>query len=40
MTRTGNQLLASILVNSIYEMQNYPVVLLNTVLSPLSFFDS
>ncbi len=38
MTRTGNQLLASILVNSIYEMQNYPVVLLNTVLSPLSFF--
>jgi ABC-2 type transport system permease protein len=29
--------LASILVNSIYEMTNYPVVLLNTVLSPLSF---
>lgn len=28
---------ASILVNSIYEMKNYPVVLLNTVLSPLSF---
>ena len=25
------------LVNSIYEMKNYPVVLLNTVLSPLSF---
>jgi len=30
-------LLASVLVNSIYEMKNYPVVLLNTVLSPLSF---
>jgi ABC-2 type transport system permease protein len=26
-----------VLVNSIYEMKNYPVVLLNTVLSPLSF---
>ena len=33
----GRQLLASVLVNSIYEMKNYPVVLLNTVLSPLSF---
>ena len=30
-------MLASVLVNSIYEMKNYPVVLLNTVLSPLSF---
>jgi len=29
--------LASVLVNSIYEMRNYPVVLLNTVLAPLSF---
>jgi len=28
---------AGILVNSVYEMKNYPVVLLNTVLSPLSF---
>lgn len=32
-----SQILASILVNSIYEMQNFPVVLINTVLSPLSF---
>ncbi|MGB7993510.1 ABC transporter permease [Methanoregula sp.] len=31
-----SQLFAGILVNSVYEMQNYPVVLLNTVLSPLS----
>jgi len=36
-TRVGNQIMASILVNAIYEMKNYPVVLLNTVLSPLSF---
>jgi ABC-2 type transport system permease protein len=35
--RVGSQLLASILVNSIYEMKNYPVVLLNTVLAPISF---
>lgn len=33
----GRQMLASVLVNSIYEMMNYPVVLLNTVLAPLSF---
>ena len=33
----GREVLASVLVNSIYEMKNYPVVLLNTVLSPLSF---
>jgi ABC-2 type transport system permease protein len=33
----GRQVLASVLVNSIYEMKNYHVVLLNTVLSPLSF---
>lgn len=32
-----SQLLAGILVNSIYEMKNYPVVLLNIVLSPFSF---
>ena len=31
-----SQLLAAILVNSVYEMENYPVVLLNTILSPLS----
>ena len=31
-----SQVLAAILVNSVYEMENYPVVLLNTVLSPLS----
>ncbi|MFZ0006237.1 MAG: ABC transporter permease [Methanoregula sp.] len=28
--------MAAILVNSVYEMENYPVVLLNTILSPLS----
>jgi ABC-2 type transport system permease protein len=33
-----SQLFAAILVNSLYEMRNYPVVLVNTVLSPLSFF--
>jgi ABC-2 type transport system permease protein len=32
-----SQILAAILVNSVYEMQNYPIVLLNTVLSPISF---
>ncbi len=37
MIRVWNQMLASVLVNAIYEMKNYPVVLLNTVLSPLSF---
>jgi ABC-2 type transport system permease protein len=31
------QVVASVLVNSIYAMKNYPVVMLNTVLSPLSF---
>ncbi|MDG6934286.1 MAG: ABC transporter permease [Nitrososphaerota archaeon] len=35
--RTLNQIIAGILVNSIYEMKNYPIVLINTVLSPLSF---
>ncbi len=37
MKRIRGQILASILVNAIYEMKNYPVVLLNTVLAPLSF---
>jgi ABC-2 type transport system permease protein len=37
MSRLSSQLLASILVNAIYEMKNYPVILINTVLSPLSF---
>ncbi len=37
MSRLGSQLLASILVNAIYEMKNYPAVLIITVLSPLSF---
>jgi ABC-2 type transport system permease protein len=32
-----SQILAAILVNSVYEMKNFPVVLINTVLSPLSF---
>ena len=31
-----SQILAGILVNSIYEMKNYPVVLISTVISPLS----
>jgi ABC-2 type transport system permease protein len=33
----GGQVLAAVLVNAVYAMKNYPVVLLNTVLSPLSF---
>lgn len=33
----SSQLLASILVNAVYEMKNYPINLVNTVLSPLSF---
>ena len=37
MREWGREVLASVLVNSIYEMKNYPVVLLNTVLAPLSF---
>ena len=32
-----SQIIAGILVNAVYEMRNYPVVLINTVLSPLSF---
>jgi len=35
--KTSSPLLAAILVNSVYEMRNYPIVLINTVLSPLSF---
>jgi len=35
--RTSSQLVAGILVNSVYEMKNYPINLINTVLSPLSF---
>jgi ABC-2 type transport system permease protein len=37
MSKVGSQLLASILVNAIYEMKNYPIILINTVISPLSF---
>ncbi|MBI0582726.1 MAG: ABC transporter permease [Methanomassiliicoccus sp.] len=37
MSRIASQLLASILVNAIYEMRNYPVILINTLISPLSF---
>lgn len=37
MNRWFRQVLAAILVNSIYAMKNYPVVLINTVLAPLSF---
>lgn len=33
-----SQLLASILVNAIYAMINYPIVLLSTLLAPFSFF--
>jgi len=37
LSRLSSQFLASILVNAIYEMKNYPAVLVITVLSPLSF---
>jgi len=37
LSRLASQLMASILVNAIYEMRNYPVILLNTLISPLSF---
>ncbi|MCW4006461.1 MAG: ABC transporter permease [Candidatus Bathyarchaeota archaeon] len=33
----SSQILAGVLVNSIYEMKNYPVVLINTVFAPFSF---
>ncbi len=36
MSKLSSQLLASILVNAIYEMKNYPVILINTLISPLS----
>lgn len=35
--RWARQIVASVLVNAVYAMKNYPVVLINTVLSPLSF---
>jgi len=35
--RLWSQITASVLVNSIYQMKNYPVVLINTALSPISF---
>ncbi len=35
--RWARQILASVLVNSLYAMKNYPVVLINTMLSPISF---
>jgi len=36
MKSSGWQVIAGILVNSIYAMKNYPVMMVNTVLSPLS----
>jgi ABC-2 type transport system permease protein len=33
----SSQVLASILVNAVYEMKNYPINLVNTVISPISF---
>jgi ABC-2 type transport system permease protein len=33
----ASQILAGVLVNAFYEMKNYPIVLVSTVLSPLSF---
>jgi len=33
----SSQLMASILVNAVYEMKNYPINLVNTVISPISF---
>lgn len=35
--RLARQVLASILVNAIYAMKNYPVVLINTIAAPLGF---
>ncbi len=34
--KIGSQIMASILVNSIYAMINYPVILINTLLAPLA----
>jgi len=36
-SRLFRQILASVLVNSVYAMKNYPVVLVNTILAPISF---
>ncbi|BAB60211.1 ABC-2 integral membrane protein [Thermoplasma volcanium GSS1] len=36
-TYRSSQLAASILVNAIYAMKNFPITLINTLLSPLSF---
>ena len=36
-SRFFGQVFAAVLVDALYEMRNYPVVLVNTVLSPLSF---
>ncbi len=33
----SRKLVAAVLVNSFYAMKNYPVVLINTILSPISF---
>lgn len=33
----SSQMFASILVNAVYEMKNYPINLVNTVISPISF---
>lgn len=33
----GSQVLASVLVNAVYAMINYPVVLISTILAPFSF---
>ncbi len=35
--KKSSQLLASILINAIYAMKNFPITLINTILSPLSF---
>lgn len=35
--RLARQVLASVLVNAVYVMKNYPIVLINTVLTPIAF---
>jgi len=35
--KKSSQLFASILINAIYAMKNFPITLINTILSPLSF---
>jgi ABC-2 type transport system permease protein len=37
LSRWSRQLVAAVLVNSVYAMKNYPVVLINTLLAPISF---